>query len=345
MFNKLDSIDFEILKNLNFEFPKWKSEFNSYFWVMEKIYNLYLDLKEYETLLNASDKKTITADLNIFTQILSNIQNNNWKKPDWRLKNDKFNQSYINWLSARKLIYEHFKNLLNSKEEENKKIIEKKDEIINDCKEDLEITENQKKEKEEELNKIITTLKTEKIDLSKSIKELKDDIADKELNKLALAFWKEESKYFSWSKKMIYIWFSILCISPISIIILYLIDLFFLESKYQEHIYIISIPLLVLTLIWWYFLYFQLKNYYINRDLETNFANRKAVANSFKWLLEMVNEEENFWDTTELKSKFFDKVSSILYAEIDTSNIKKHSDDVPISKLLDTINELIKKLN
>lgn len=134
---------------------------------------------------------------------------------------------------------------------------------------------------------------------------------------------------------MIYFWFILLLI-PTSITII------ILTKNIND--YVLTIPFGVLTIILWYFLYFQLKNYYINRDLETNFANRKAVANSFKWLLEMLNEEENFWDTTELKSKFFDKVSNILYSEIDTSNIKKHSDDVPISKLLDTINELIKKL-
>lgn len=335
MFKKLDSIDFETLKALNFEFPKWKKEFNSYFWVMEKIYNLYLDLKEYENIISESDKKVLNADINTFSNILSNIQKNNWKKPDWRLKKEKFNQSYINWLNDRKSIYEYNNNLLNSKDEDYSKKLtdleEKKDKIIWEKNTEIEKLTWDK----ESLNETITSHKETIKKNESSIKELKADIADKELNKLASSFWLEESKYSSWSKWMIYFWFILLLI-PTSITII------ILTKNIND--YVLTIPFGVLTIILWYFLYFQLKNYYINRDLETNFANRKAVANSFKWLLEMLNEEENFWDTTELKSKFFDKVSNILYSEIDTSNIKKHSDDVPISKLLDTINELIKKL-
>ncbi|MDQ7021947.1 MAG: hypothetical protein Q9M97_00155 [Candidatus Gracilibacteria bacterium] len=251
-----------------------------------------------------------------------------------KFKKEKFNQIYIDWLNDRIGIYKHNLYLLSGKEEKlknNIKILkEEQEKKILKKNEELKEFNLDKSELEERVENQKETLQKN----TNSIKELKADISDKELNKLALSFWEEEKKYKDGGKGMIYFGFILLLI-PTSITIVILV------KNINE--YILAVPFGLLTLILWYFLYFQLKNYYINRDLETNFANRKAVANSFKGLLEMLNEEENFGDTVDLKSKFFEKVSNILYAEIDTSAIKKHSDNIPISKLLETINELIKK--
>ncbi len=336
MFKKLETINFEELKDIEFQSPKRKEDFHSYLEIMEKILNYYLELEKYEKILSENDEVKLKRDIKLFSTILNNVWNEWWKDPNnSKFKKEKFNHLYIEWLSDRKWVYEHFSILINKKEEDftikitwleekqTKQILEKDDEIAQINWEKWTLTERIEKQKE--------TIKKQDI----SIKELKADIADKELNKLAESFWTEENKYTSWKKKEIYFWFALLSIPTCIIIwILY----------YDINNYILSIPFWILTIIFWYFQYFQLKNYYINRDLETNFANRKAVANSFKWLLEMLNEEENFWDNPDLKTKFFEKVSSILYAEVDNSYIKKHNDNVPISKLLDTVNELIKKV-
>ena len=62
--------------------------------------------------------------------------------------------------------------------------------------------------------------------------------------------------------------------------------------------------------------------------------------------MELVNEEwSSLWEyKTELTTKFIDKVWDIIYSNIDTSYMKKHNEDVPVSKFLDTVNELIKKV-
>jgi len=337
MFKKLETINFEELRSINFQPPKWKEDFHSYFSIMEKILNIYLELEKYEEIISEKEKAMLKKDINSFSTILSNVWSKWWKDPkNPKFKNEKFTKQYINWLNSRKWIYEHVSNLINKKDEEFKTNItwleEENTKVINQ--KDLEIQWIKEEKENLETNIWASNILVEK--LNTSIKELKADIADKDLNKLALSFWTEEAKYTSWGKKMIYFWFILLLI-PTCITIWILVN--------DINDYILSIPLWIITIILWYFQYFQLKNYYINRDLETNFANRKAVANSFKWLLEMLNEEENFWDTQELKSKFFEKVSNILYSEIDNSYIKKHNDNVPISKLLDTVNELIKKVN
>ncbi|QFR38743.1 hypothetical protein A9Q91_00725 [Candidatus Gracilibacteria bacterium 28_42_T64] len=336
MFKKLETINFEELKDIEFQSPKRKEDFHSYLEIMEKILNYYLELEKYEKILSENDEVKLKRDIKLFSTILNNVGNEGWKDPNnSKFKKEKFNHLYIEWLSDRKGVYEHFSILINKKEEDftikitgleekqTKQILEKDDEIAQINGEKGTLTERIEKQKE--------TIKKQDI----SIKELKADIADKELNKLAESFGTEENKYTSGKKKEIYFGFALLSIPTCIIIgILY----------YDINNYILSIPFGILTIIFWYFQYFQLKNYYINRDLETNFANRKAVANSFKGLLEMLNEEENFGDNPDLKTKFFEKVSSILYAEVDNSYIKKHNDNVPISKLLDTVNELIKKV-
>lgn len=346
MFEKIKEINFDTLNNLSFEHQKRKTEFQSYFNSMEKIYNSYLELEKYKDILSETDKTFLWKEIPLFSTILLNIQSKEWKKPDSRLNKEKYSPNYLNSLIQMNWRYKYFSAVLSKTKEEfdNKiwlietektKIIEDKDAEIADYQEDLSILETQKKEKEDELNKKVSEFNIQKTELNKNIKDLKSELTDKELNKLARAFEKEELKYVAGSKKMIYFWFIILLIPSIIVI-------FILHNDITD--YVKAIPFWILTVILWYFQYFQLKNYYINKDLETNFANRKAVANSFKWLLEMLNEEENFWDTTELKSKFFEKVSTILYAEIDTSYIKKHNDDVPTSKILDILNEVIKKI-
>ena len=336
MFEKLTSIDFHKLRSINFQSQKWNDEFWKYFSTMEKILNIYLDLEKFENILSNVDKNIIKTDIVLFLYILSNVWNKWWKDPNnQKFKKEKFNQSYINWLNARKWIYEHTDNLLNSKDEDYSKKIsnleEEKDIIIQKKDESIEAIKWEK----EKLNKDIQAQKETIQKQKKEIEEKQAQINDQALNKLAKAFWEEETKYQEWSKKMIYFGFVILLIPTC-------ITIYILVQDISD--YILSIPFWVLTIILWYFQYFQLKNYYINRDLQTNFANRKAVANSFRWLLEMVNEEESFNADPDLKTNFFEKVSSILYSKIDTSYIKKHNDDVPTSKFLDTLNELIKKL-
>ncbi|MDQ7008728.1 MAG: hypothetical protein Q9M94_00365 [Candidatus Gracilibacteria bacterium] len=335
MFEKLKTINFEELNNIDFQPQKWQKEFSYYLKSMEKILNCYLELEEYEEILNDKDINILKKEIIFFSIILKNIGNKGWKDPkNKKFKKEKFNQIYIDWLNDRIGIYKHNLYLLSGKEEKlknNIKILkEEQEKKILKKNEELKEFNLDKSELEERVENQKETLQKN----TNSIKELKADISDKELNKLALSFWEEEKKYKDGGKGMIYFGFILLLI-PTSITIVILV------KNINE--YILAVPFGLLTLILWYFLYFQLKNYYINRDLETNFANRKAVANSFKGLLEMLNEEENFGDTVDLKSKFFEKVSNILYAEIDTSAIKKHSDNIPISKLLETINELIKK--
>lgn len=360
MFDKIKSINFENLKSLDFAFSKRKKEFEEYFILMEKIYNYYLEFEKYIDILNDNDKNILKKDIQDFSNILLNIQNKIWEKPDNRLKKDKFSNNYINWLKQTTSRYQHFYSILNWIKIDNEKNIEEiknqNDIFIKECnKEKDELDEKYKTQiesKEVEINTIVSEkwfLETEVNNKNTEIENLKLEIQKKELNKLAEAFDKEEIKYTEWSKKWIIFWFFLLSIPALFSIYIVLSE--FIDNQYFNYLTISSfkyeiIPFIILTLILWYFQYFQLKNYYINRDLATNFSNRKAIANSFKWLLELVNEEWNSLgdNKTELITKFIDKVWDVLYSNIDTSYMKKHNEDVPVSKLLDTVNELIKKI-
>ena len=135
MFKKLEWIDFEKLREIDFQPQKWKDEFWKYFTIMEKIFNLFLELEKYENIFSDIDKNTIKKDIILFSNILNNVWNKWWKDPNnSKFKKEKFNQNYINWLNARKSIYEHNNNLLNSKDEDYSKKLtdlkEEKDKII-----------------------------------------------------------------------------------------------------------------------------------------------------------------------------------------------------------------------
>jgi len=275
MFDKLKEVNFETLKNLNFEHPKRKNEFQNYFNSMEKIYNSYLELEKYIDILSETDKIFLWKEIPLFSNILLNIQSKEWKKPDNRLNKEKYSSNYLNSLIQMNWKYKHFSAvLLKTKEEfdnkiwlietEKTKIIEDKDAEIAEYQEDLSILETQKKEKEDELNNKISEFNIKQTELNKNIKDLKNELTDKELNKLARAFEKEELKYVAGSKKMIYFWFIILLIPSIIVI-------FILHNDIKD--YVKAVPFWILTIILWYFQYFQLKNYYINRFTLFNIIN------------------------------------------------------------------------
>jgi len=73
MFKKLETINFEELRSINFQPPKWKEDFHSYFSIMEKILNIYLELEKYEEIISEKEKAMLKKDINSFSTILSNV--------------------------------------------------------------------------------------------------------------------------------------------------------------------------------------------------------------------------------------------------------------------------------
>lgn len=347
MFKELFTINFQIIESLEFK-KKWVTETNlkEYIKNSKEIIGLFNNFDDYLNIIPEYDKKILLQDWNEFNTILNQLEA--WKIKDYdnRLNYEKYSKKYILFLKWNLERFKNIKDLIisieNKSEVEYNKIQKKLNKLLENI-EKLNISKNEISSEKLHLENEVNNKNTE-------IENLKLEIQKKELNKLAEAFDKEETKYTEWNKKWIIFWFFLLSIP--SLFSIYLVLSEFIDNQYFNIFKITDftiyqiIPFIILTLILWYFQYFQLKNYYINRDLATNFSNRKAIANSFKWLLELVNEEWNsLWNNkTELITKFIDKVWDVLYSNIDTSYMKKHNEDVPVSKLLDTVNELIKKL-
>lgn len=197
--------------------------------------------------------------------------------------------------------------------------------------------ERQKKQIEEEKNKILSQkdeeFKNEKQIQEQEIKNLRNEITEKqrqidirELKKLAEAYTEQEDKFKYDADK----WFKYVLSSFIIVILATISIILFVKHKvwYENLAYYFG-DIVLIT-----FLVFSLKQYAYYIKLRTDYANRKTLAQSYHNIIN--SEQDNI-----IKSKFLEKAIEVLCSRAEVEN---ESYTIP-EKILESITEVAKNLS
>lgn len=238
--------------------------------------------------------------------------------------------------------------LIKKRDKDYKKKLMEKDSLLESAKTELE---KKISETDEEMQKLDTSLEAEKAITAKqesSIKQLRDELIKKETAKLAIAFKNQKDDYISLRRIWLAITilaFILLIASVISSLLIYsgVWELF--GTKYSSLEWYDRYGIFLLDLVIVSFTYFSAKQYAKSDSKYDEFANKEAIAQSFWHLFDAIavqSDDEKLSEEKEnIKNKFLDRASSVLYSETKLSLGKKTN--LPMDEVVKILNLLLSK--
>lgn len=208
---------------------------------------------------------------------------------------------------------------------------------------ELKVTEIQNLILKLEAEKSVTKKKNEEIS------ELKSALAKKETAKLAIAFETQKDDYARarrfWLDATI-LSFLLLFLAVLGSILIYSGIWQFFGKQFTNLAWYDKIGIYLLDVVLMSLTYFSASQYSKNDDRYDEFANKQAIAQSFKNLYDTIDIKSRSPEIKKenelIKNKFLDRASSVLFSESKSLGTTKKS-NLPIEEVIKLLNSAIKR--